>query len=1085
MKFLLALMFTVFSLASFGAANFTSDKSVGCPPLVVNFTDASIPNPTSWTWDFNNGNTSTLKNPSAVFLTSGTYKVKLIISNGAQIDSVIKTITVWNLPVANFTVSSPSTCLYDTISFNSNVTLGDAPITQYAWGFGNGVANSSPVAHYSYNTTGSYTITLVVQDSNGCTANISRPSLINVYNPPVAAFTASPSSSCASSQVVTFANHSTGGGLTYFWKLDNGVTTTVTNPTHTYPQETTTAVLTVTDSIGCQSSASQGISVGPLTADFTVSKTKACTGQKISFINSSSIQGTSWFWDFGDGTTSISSSSQKSYSAPGIYTVKFVVKTPGCSDSITKVNYITITKGFTVSTPTFGADSTYTCGQPLNATFTCTSPPANPSYTYHWIFGNGDTSDAQSPTNLYNQPGNYTVTLVVTDTSGCTITGSQTNMIETARPVAIFNVTSNACLGSTVSFSNLSTNAQVYMWLFGDNDTSFLASPSHVYKDTGSYTVTLFAFNKGGCDTSVVKTNCVHVTYVHVDFKVNSTFSPCPPFVCLLTNLSDIKVNKFSWSFGDGYSDTAQNPTHIYFYPGVYTVSLVGHTPQGCIDTMVYPNLVTVQGPTGVFIVTPTIGCVPLAVNVTATPSANTQTIWCDLGDGTVIHDTTMLTHVYNQPRVYHPQFVLTDHVGCTVAYPLDSVTAYPSPTLTVKDTTVCAGSPVTLSVTSDVSTVEWTPDTLLSCATCKTVSLTPQDSMVYQVVATNQYGCQTGGSVNVNAVPYPVLNDSVSARLCANDSKTLFVGNADKITWSPGLYLSDSTSANPICTPLDSIVYTVTAANGFGCKTNTQVPVAVQHKVSISLPAEVQVCTDGNVALQVSNIFISDLGATYLWNNIQFLNDPYSADPIASLHKTSEKFEVIVSSGHCIPDTQTVDVKIVETPDIEVSSAVSTTPGADVPLYAASHQQLTYQWFADDSFSCADCRRTDLFPQHSQTVYVEGTNSTGCSVRDSVQINIMGCDPGTIFLPNTFTPNGDGLNDKLYVRTVTLSSIKYFRVFDEWGQMVFETNDLHEGWDGNIKGKEAATAVYVYVLEGKCQNGNDVIKTGNVTAIR
>lgn len=1091
MRFLYTLMFTVLSLAAFSGANFTSDKIVGCPPLVVNFTDQSNINPTSWLWSFSNGNTSNLQDPSAEFLTSGIYKVKLIVSNGSVTDSVIKSITVWVLPVVNFTVSSPNTCLNDTLSFTSSVTTVDAPITQYAWGFGNGVANSDSEAHYSYNQTGAYTITLVVQDSNGCTANLSKPSYVHVFQPPVAAFTASPTSSCQTSQLVTFTNHSTGGGLTCYWQLDGTATSTVANPTYVYPEESTTAKLTVTDSNGCQSTASTGISVGPLAADFTVSKTKACTGQKITFINSSTIQGTSWSWDFGDGTTASSSSVSKAYLLPGVYTVKFVVRSPGCADSITKVNYITIKQGFQVPTVGFTADSTYTCGRPLKALFTNTTPGTDSSDTYHWDFGNGDTSDLESPSNLYTTPGNYTVSLTITDTNGCTISGVQTDMIETARPVAAFRVDSTVCLGAGVTFYNQSTNAQVYMWLFGDGDTSFQSSPAHTYATPGNYTVTLFAYNRGGCDTSVVMPACVRVTYVHVDFKVNSTFSPCPPFVCLLTNESNIKVNKFNWEFGDGYTDTAENPTHIYFYPGVYTVALIGETPQGCIDTMVYPNLITVQGPTGSFTVNPTTGCIPLTVNITAAPSANTLSFWCDLGDGTVVNDTTAITHVYNNPRVYHPQFVLTDHVGCTVAYPLDSVTTYPVPTITTPaDTTVCPGSTVTLSTTTNAGQIQWTPSTLLNCASCATVSLTPADSVVYQVVATNQFGCQAWSeAVHVNVVPFPVLNDSVSARLCDSDSKMLFVGNAGSIVWSPGLYLSDSTVANPFCTPLDSITYTVTAANSFGCKVSTQVPVIVQKKVSVTLPADINVCTDGAVSLQVSPVFISDLGATYKWNNPEYLNDAYSSDPTASVRKNSVDFMVVVSSGHCIPDTQTVEVNVIPTPDIEVSSTVATTPGAEVPLYAASHQELTYQWTAPeskDTFSCADCRRTNFYPYQSQTIYVEGTNSTGCTVKDSVLINILGCDPGSIFLPNTFTPNGDGINDKLFVRTVTLSSLKYFRVFDEWGQLVFETNNLQEGWDGTVtNGKQAASAVYVYVLEGKCGNGYDVMKTGNVTAIR
>ena len=1084
MKFLLTLMFTVFSLGAFSVANFTPDKTSGCPPLVVNFTDHSTGNPNTWFWDFNNGNTSTLQNPSAVFLSSGIYKVKLIESNGTETDSVIRIITVFALPVVDFNVSSPKICLHDTMTLNSNITLGSAPITQYAWGFGNGVANSSSTAHYLYNQTGAYTITLVVQDSNGCTGNLSRPSYVHVYAPPVAAFTASPTFSCNTSQLVTFTNHSTGGGLSYFWRLDGSDSSTLANPTHVYPQETVNATLIVTDTNGCSAGAQEQITVGTLAADFKATKTTACTGEKITFINNSTIQGTSWHWDFGDGTTSAASSATKAYSVPGLYTVTFKVYDTGCADSITKTNYITITPGFNVSTASFGADSVFSCGQPLHTTFTNTTA-TGPGDTYHWIFGNGDTSDVQNPLETYTTPGNYTVTLVITDSNGCMITGTQTDMIQTARPVAAFGVDSAVCLGASVTFYNASTNAQAYMWLFGDGDTSYAENPTHLYTADGTYSVTLFAYNKGGCDTSVTRTNCIRVSNVHVDFHVNSTFSPCPPFVCLLTNQSDPKVNKFFWDFGDGYTDTAKNPTHIYFYPGVYTVKLVGHTPQGCLDTMVYTNLITVQGPTGHFTVTPRVGCLPLEVRIIATPSSNTQTLWCDLGDGTVIHDTTNVLHTYNQVRVYHPEFVLTDQIGCTVTYPLDSVIVHPDPSLKVSDTSVCSGATVSVSVASDASLVLWSPDTLLSCSTCKTVTLTPIDSMVYTVMATNQFGCIASGVVNVNAVPIPVLNDSVSAHLCAGDTKILYVGNANEVVWSPGLYLSDSTAANPFCTPSASVNYTVTAYNSLGCSASTHVPVMVKNKVTVTLASNADVCTDGSVNLPVSVVFSSDLGTSYIWNKPQYLNDPTSSDPLASPGTRSMDFTVVVRSGHCIPDTQVVDVVVVPTPDIEVSSTIATTPLADVPLYAASHQQLTYQWFSKDSFSCADCRRTNLFPTQSQMVYVVGTNSTGCSVKDSVYIDVTGCDANNIFLPNTFTPNGDGLNDKLYIRTVTLSSLKYFRVFDAWGNMVFQTNRLDEGWDGSVNGRQTPVAVYVYELEGKCQNGYDVFKTGNITAIR
>jgi gliding motility-associated-like protein len=117
--------------------------------------------------------------------------------------------------------------------------------------------------------------------------------------------------------------------------------------------------------------------------------------------------------------------------------------------------------------------------------------------------------------------------------------------------------------------------------------------------------------------------------------------------------------------------------------------------------------------------------------------------------------------------------------------------------------------------------------------------------------------------------------------------------------------------------------------------------------------------------------------------------------------------------------------------------------------------------------------------------VYVDGVNAAGCKVSDSVLLTVVGCDGKNVYLPNTFTPNGDGINDKFYVRSTSLASLKYFRIYDEWGKTVFETSDLSQGWDGTVAGRAAPIGVYVYELEATCQNGYDVIKTGNITAVR
>ena len=178
--------------------------------------------------------------------------------------------------------------------------------------------------------------------------------------------------------------------------------------------------------------------------------------------------------------------------------------------------------------------------------------------------------------------------------------------------------------------------------------------------------------------------------------------------------------------------------------------------------------------------------------------------------------------------------------------------------------------------------------------------------------------------------------------------------------------------------------------------------------------------------------------------------------------------YQVVVSSRGCISDTATMHIIVSSVPDLEAGVSQIVSYGTVVQLYAASHQNVNYTWTPSvDSFSCLDCRRPFVTVDQTQTVYVTAENEYGCKTVDSVELRVVSCDTKMIFVPNTFTPNNDGLNDVLYVRGAGLRELEYFRVFDRWGNMVFETKNLSEGWDGRIGGKAADIATYAYVVRG------------------
>ena len=1091
MKPLVLLTLILISLSSFASSvhsSFTCSDVKGCSPLVINLTDHSTGNVTNWHWDLGNGNTSTQKNPSATYLTPGIYNVKLTVSDGTHKDSSTHAITVYSPPTANFVSDRSTACPNDSIQFTNLATGGSAPINQYAWDFGNGIGSSTTNAPYHYPQSGVFNVTLVVQDTNGCNGHVTKTGFITVWPKPTSIFATSPILACAASQVVNFTDQSTGSGLTYNWEFGDSTNSSNANPAHHYSYGKFYATQIVTNSNGCIDSSKQFVQVIDLKANFMASKTIVCAGETVHFSDMSPMPGTVWNWNFGDGTQSSRTNPAKVYSHPGVYSVTFKVSDQICHDSATKVAYITVNQGFSIG---FSADNQFSCSVPFPVHFT-SHAPSGVSLT--WNLGNGVFSDSINPSNVYTTSGAFAVTLTAVDSSGCTVVSTAPGFINTSKPYTKFISDSMFCPGIGVLFTNKTINGTRYLWNFGDGDTSTQYSPTHVYNNYGRYTVSLTAWDSIGCDSTYTRHSYINVDSTVVDFNVDEKFSMCPPLVSVFRSHTNRNDLTYQWDFGDGNTDTAANPTHVYFHPGVYNVKLFVTNKYGCSNRIVYNSLITVQGPSGIFTMTPNTGCVPVDVNFTATTSANTRSIICDLGDGTLYNDSANFSYIYNSVNIFHPKFILTDQVGCTVPYELDSIITHGQPVINFKDTSICAGS--TVSVNAGSGHFHWNEhilplcDTcvqnLTVCDTCNIVVVHPMDTTEYIATVSNDFGCSATGRFKVMVDPLPILSTQDTIKLCKNASITLdIVKHADNVSWAPATFLNSPTALQPTCTPTLDVDYVVTASNKLGCTVTRNIPVKVYDKMPLTLTNDTAVCGGTKVQLNASITDTFFHNVNYAWSGTGYLNHYNTADPIATVFSQGETFHVTATSGVCPAVTASVTLDVHPSASVKLPETIVTTPYTEVSIAPVSGDLVSYNWSAKDSLSCTECAVTTLSAIESQVVYVEGKNQYGCAAKDSMKIHILNCDPASIFVPNTFTPNNDGTNDKLYVRSRTLSQLEYFRLFNRWGAIVFETKNVSEGWDGNINGRVAEQGVYVYQISGKCENGYDVATSGTVTLIR
>ncbi len=1071
-------------------ALFTVDSTHGCAPTLLHFFNSSTSNGpiTSYAWDFGDGGTASTANPLHVYANAGTFAVSLTITNQEGCTSTYTlpdSIKIGQTLSPAFTANPLIQCVNNTITFTNN-TLNTGPQTTYLWNFGDGQTSTLFSPTHEYSDTGHFDITLTVINQ-GCSATLVKVKYIQIVVPRADFLF---DFNCSSPTTVDFRDTSIGAD-SWFWDFGDGSSSTQQSPTHTFPSQSNyTVTLVVYNSVtGCTDSTKKQLPIGTPAASFGSDKTSGCYNLTVAF-SDSSVFASAWTWDFGDGSPL--SSAQKPthvYTDTGQYTVTLIIN-PGqlCSDTIVKVNYITVygVKVKPTAQPLTGCI-------PLNVQLmdSSTSFMGN-VVSWTWVLMPGDSAFIINPSYTYTTSGAHPIRLAVVDDNGCR---ASTTLTVTGREVtAAFTVDSIACPGESLQFNNLSTGVSAgalsYDWIFGDNTTSTNQNPTHAYAQSGAYYPMLIVSSVGGCSDTLIVPTPIQVDTPIADFYVTTNFAPCPPFPVQFYNTTNRTDLKWLWYFGDGDTSTAFEPLHVYFFPGDYDVTLIAWDSSGCVDTITYIDLIRVRGPIGNFTLVPDSGCVPLTVTISGSVQS-TVNIVADLGDGVSFQDTINLTHTYNNVGNYYPVYTLTDSVGCVVAYPVDTVVVglIPYPNLP-PDTTVCKGNYIQFNVPVG-DHFQWTSNmsqTYLTCDTCRDpISMAP-DTMIYYVTATTNLGCQAKDTILVNVDALPQIFPGISYRICPNDTLQLSAGpNVTAAVWTPNQFINDTNLVNPKVWPPDTTIYRVTGSNATGCSISRIVRVYTISKVDADILEDtVLVCEGTSIPLHAALYEGSNNDTSFNWVPGLYLNDNSIQNPTLIAPPGVYDYSVIVSSSTCIPDTDVVHVTIGATPDLEAGDDQTVAVGTTIQLYAASPGNINYQWSPTaDSLSCVTCRRPFITANQTQTVYVTAINEFGCKALDSVQIRVVGCDPNWIFVPNTFTPNEDGLNDKLFVRGIGLRKLEYFRVYDRWGHLVYDSKDVNDGWDGKVNGKAAEVATYVYLVKGECTSGNTVEKQGNVTLIR
>lgn len=592
-------------------ANFTVDKSSGCSPLDVRFTNTTSGTSAGVTykWDFGNGNSSTLVNPGATYSQEKTYTITLTASNGGINSTISKTITVYKKPVVDFTATPVSGCVPMNVSFNGTATPGDGTIVRYLWDFGDGNtaegANLTKTSH-TYTIPQQPPISLTVTNSFGCYTTIDKGKLVVALNNIQPSFTASPTFMC-SPQTVHLTNTSTGvGNLSYLWDFGDGTTDSAMSPSHKYNSSGNFTIrLTVKSDGGCSANAKTvTVRVGTYKADFSV-PALICAGQTAFFSNRSTRPYDSLQWKVNNVLVPYNKTyGNMSYrfNSAGTYTVQLIAFYDNCVDTATK----TIQVGSKPDLNGFLVQSGNDCDLPVTFTFTDTSQDA---VKWEWRYQNNttvfDTSKSASLT--FTTGVDDRIGLTVTDAEGCAANGTKRIVyypvdigIIIKRSTSPDASPNRGCPGLQVTFGAVPDSEVVsYAWNFGDGAISDRPEPSHTYNTLGSYQVSLDYVTRTGCK-GTAKYDSIYITDVTAsDFFVSPSPLICGNSKVIFTPTVLLPNRDYIWLINGAEIAYALTPgpfVHQFDSAGVYTIALVVRSGN-CMDTVTKVDYVTVTPP--------------------------------------------------------------------------------------------------------------------------------------------------------------------------------------------------------------------------------------------------------------------------------------------------------------------------------------------------------------------------------------------------------------------------------------------------------------------------------------------------------
>jgi gliding motility-associated-like protein len=523
-----------------------------------------------------------------------------------------------------------------------------------------------------------------------------------------------------------------------------------------------------------------------------------------------------------------------------------------------------------------------------------------------------------------------------------------------------------------------------------------------------------------------------------------------------------LNASDFIWNFGDGFSSTAFEPSHVFNQVGSFTVSMIASDINDCyVSDTATVNLQIIE------FIPPTIASVNaicLGESVTLNATGSTNLFWLNNATLSSVNGNTAVAAPSNSTTYYVSDFNACggDTVGVNVNVIIPIAEAGP-------DFTICVGESLPLTA-SGGGNYQWQSSSSLSTLNSANTVATPIINEQFFVTITTPEGCQDTDSCYVfveQTVPGGVVYPTID--LCLGESVVLQSEEGLTYSWSPSAGLDSTTIQNPTATPSNSITYNVAITNVCGVG-NSEVSINV-IELNVVASEGGTVCLGGYHPIEASG---ADF---YSWIPFSSVVNSSASSTLATA-PFSQWITVVGTDVNGCADTDSLYMNILQLPEVNAGPDQYFDYPGSTTLFGNTFG-LSYNWFPSDGLSCTDCAYPVAVPSSPTWYYLTTTSNTGCVGIDSVYVRPY----FPIYVPNAVTPNGDGLNDVFLVVGDNLTGF-HLQIFDRWGIMIFETKNPKEPWVAGYKEYYVPNDVYTWKLSfDSLERRQELI--GHVTVIR